>query len=157
MVSETLRLGDVFEVASETGDHYYFQWIAIDENQLRSDVIRVFAARPPINDLQELDSGDVMFYAHCVIKVGIRLGYWKKRGNLAYPSEVDVVFRSSCDFGRKEIEISERWDVWRLNEPRVFVGKLPTELCSAEPGEVFPPAEIIFRMQNGRYEQPYQA
>lgn len=158
MSTRKLRIGDVFEVALANDKCGYFQWIAIDENQLRSDVIRVFSTHGVISggNLDDLKRANVSFYAHCVIPVGIRLRVWKKIGNMEYPDHPDVVFRSSLDFGRDKIKVSERWNVWKINEPKLFVGRLHGDLVDAEPGEVFPPAEIQYRMENGHYQQPYQ-
>jgi hypothetical protein len=160
MNKRRLELGDIFQAELRNGLAAYFQWIAIDESQLRSDVIRVFSLRERSRevDLAKLLDSEEDFYAHCVLKVGLRSNAWKKVGNGALPKKPDVVFRSSRDFGRDDVVISKRWSIWRVSEPRLFVGELTPDLTSStEPGEVFPPAEIIFRMEHGRYEQPYQA
>lgn len=153
-----LQIGDVFEIALGVDRYAYFQWIAIDEYQLQSDVIRVFSCSEEQlgEELERLESRDILFHAHCVIPVGIRFGVWKKVGSLAYPTRLDVLFCSSRDFGRDEIVTSDQWDVWRVNEPPQFIGRLHGEFISAEPGEVFPPAEILYRIEHGTYQQPYQ-
>lgn len=158
MPRKKIEIGDVFEVMLDNDESGYFQWIAIDDNQLRSDVIRVFSTDRAISaaNLEDLKRATVSFYAHCVIPVGIRLGVWKRIASMEYPDHPDVIFRSSLDFGRDEITISERWNVWKINGPKIFVGRLHGDLVDAEPGEVFPPAEILYRMQNGHYRQPYQ-
>lgn len=155
-----LTIGDVFEIVIDDATKRYFQFIAIDENQLRSDVIRVFSTEnrnqePP--PLDELVKDPVDFYAHCVIKVGVKYDFWGKVGNNSDVGNLDVVFRSSKDFGRDEILVSERWDVWKVKQNPVFVGKLRGDLISAEPGEVYPPAEIVYRIKYGQYQQPYQS
>lgn len=155
-----LVIGDIFEVPLEANLKGYFQFIAIDENQLRSDVIRVFSRRflqPDTPDLEELVNGTVDFYSHCVIRVGLKHRLWEKAGRSDDIGPVNVIFRSTKDFGRDWIKVSERWEVWKIGQPRQFVGKLPNSLQQAEYGTVFPPADIIYRMKHGRYEQRFHS
>jgi len=153
-----LTIGDIFEVPLEDNSRGYFQYIAIDDNQLRSDVIRVFSRRCSKSDepkFADLVGGEVDFYAHCVIKAGVKYGFWQKVGHVDDVGPVDAVFRSTKDFGRDWIEVSERWEVWGIGQPPKYVGKLTDDLLSAEQGEVFPPYEIVHRMNHGRYEQTF--
>src|SRR6267378_4965841 len=93
-----LAIGDIFNVPLGDNSKKYFQFIAIDDNQLRSDVIRVFSHEYLKSDEPELDGlvrGPVEFYAHCVIKVGVKYEFWSKVGNVADIGTLDVVFRSS--------------------------------------------------------------
>jgi len=156
-----LAIGDVFEVPLGDNSKGYFQFIAIDDSQLRSDVIRVFSRRCSQSDEPELNDivqDRVEFYAHCVINVGIKGDYWRKAGriNISDIEAGKVLFRSTLDFGRSWIDVSNRWEVWRISQPRKFVGELPKSLVSAEYGTVFPPYEIVYRMKYGRYKQDFQ-
>jgi hypothetical protein len=154
-----LAIGDIFEVPLEVNSKGYFQFIGIDDSQLRSDVIRVFSKRYANSEEPELEvilQDDVDFYAHCVIKTGIKHDFWQKVGHKDDIGPADIMFRSSLDFGRSWIEISDRWEVWKISQPRKFVGKLPNSLLSTEFGTVFPPYEIIHRMKFGHYQQEFQ-
>jgi RHS repeat-associated protein len=159
MPRQKLQIGDVFEVPVIGQFKNYFQFIAIDDNQLRSDVIKVFAEKHSLDEkpnLADIVRGTIAFYVHCVVRVGIRGNYWKKVGNDPYIGQNRVIFRASKDFGRSDITVSDRWEVWSLGKNRIFVGKLSDELLFAEPGEVFPPYEIVHRIVHGYYQQPYQ-
>ncbi len=153
-------IGDIFEVSLEYRSRKYFQYLNNDENQLQSDVIRVFSFKCEDNesvDLVDIIESPIDFYAHCVIKAGIKQGLWKLIGNIEPPSELDIFFRSTKDFGRDHILVSKRWRVWKVNQKPVEVGKLPDEFATAEPGSVYPPYEIIHRMKHGKYEQFIQS
>lgn len=155
-----LTVGDIFEAPLGTDSKRYFQFIAIDNNQLRSDVIRVFLKEYFSSDepaLEDLVRGAVDFYAHCVIKAGIKFNFWQKVGHIDDVGAIDVIFRSTKDFGRDWIKVSERWEIWKIGQPLKLIGKLPNDLLSAEQGEVFPPHEIIHRMKHGYYEQPFHS
>jgi len=159
MSKHKLEIGDVFEVPVNGKFKNYFQFIAIDESQLRSDVIKVFAKNHSLNErpkVADIVRGAVGFYAHCVIKVGIRENYWQKIGNDPDVGQNDVIFRASKDFGRSDIAVSDRWEVWSLGQNRSYVGNLSGRLLLAEPGEVFPPYEVVHRIVHGEYQQPYQ-
>jgi protocatechuate 3,4-dioxygenase beta subunit len=52
---------------------------------------------------------------------------------------------------KKLVAISERWEVWRINEEFRYVGKLKGENRKAEIGTVKPPFKIVERMQTGDY------
>jgi hypothetical protein len=159
MKKTRINIGDVFEVPLDENRKKYFQLIAVDQNQLQSDVIRVFSAELNNDDDPALDrvvQEPVVCYWQCLIKAGRKSKVWYKVGNVVEIGTLDILFRSTKDFGRNEILISERWSVWRPNQERVFVGGLSGDLFSAEPGEVFPPEEIVYRMIHGLYKQEYQ-
>lgn len=149
------RIGDVFEVDLGGGVRKYFQFVAVDLTQLNSDVIRVFQttySQDQSPSLENIVKDEVQFYAHCVTKLGIKLGYWQRLGNVAEVGTVDVLFRSSGDSGNPKVHTSEKWWVWRVNEQQVFVGRLEGAHRDAEIGLVVNPADIVNRMKSGNYE-----
>lgn len=149
-----LKLGDVFEVPLSEGKVGYFQYISDDLTQLNSYVIRVFRAHyvsPIASAIEEIASGDVHFYAHVFLKVGLKFDFWKKIGNASPPAGVNVLFRGSDDYGNPEIKVSQRWYVWNINEPFRHVGVLTPEYQDAEIGSVKAPQDIIERMETGSY------
>ncbi|MDR2384656.1 MAG: hypothetical protein LBD80_03185 [Tannerella sp.] len=149
-----IKLGDIF-VAKLDDCQKYFQYVADDMTMLNSRVIRVFEEKYPLGsmpDLTEIAQGDIDFYAHTSVKLGIKLGLWDKIGNSPVFGEIDVIFRRSKDYTENnKVKISERWEVWRINEEFRYVGKLKGENRNAEIGLVEPPVGIIHRMKTGEY------
>ena len=152
------KIGDIFSIAIDENKKKYFQYVTNDHTQLNSDVIRVFKTFYSTivdPDLNTIINDQVDFYAHCVTKWGIKLGYWTKYGNVAEVGKVDTLFRTSGDHGNLSIVISENWWVWKVNEPRKYVGKLEGENRNAEIGSVIPPDSIVHRMRTGKYDFVY--
>ena len=152
------RKGNVFSVRVGPTDTRYFQYIANDLTQLNSDVIRAFKKVYPNDskpDLQEIVSGEVEFYAHVVVPLGLKMKLWEKVGNVPFNGEIEVYFRGSQDYGNPAIKCSERWLVWRINKERQFVGRLAGALRVAEIGVVVAPKDLVDRMRTGRYHFVY--
>ncbi|GAA4314462.1 hypothetical protein [Compostibacter hankyongensis] len=99
MARSNTRIGDVFSVDIEGNYKKYFQLVAFDLAQLNSDVIRVFERKYPLNadpGLSEITNEEVVFYAHCVTKLGIKMNLWKKIGNFHNIGRIDhVLFKGS--------------------------------------------------------------
>ena len=110
-------------------------------------------------NLSEVIKGEVEFYAHCVLKWGIELGYWEKVGKVADVGKVVVLFRGTNDYGRKlgeePVLISNNWYVWKINEDRKKVGELVGENQKAEIGLVVNAKNIVHRMRTGTYSFEY--
>lgn len=157
MARANTKIGDVFSVKIDESSKKYFQYIISDLTQLNSDVIRAFKKIYPINtnpDLSEIVNGEVDFYAHCVTKLGLKMGYWESVGNISNVGNFDnVLFRSSGD--NPQTRVSENWWVWKINEEQKPVGKLAGENRKAEIGSVIPPDSIVHRMQTGKYDFVY--
>jgi len=155
------KIGDIFSVPINDKSKKYFQLIAFDLTQLNSDVIRSFKKEYPINvdpDLEEVVNSEVQFYAHCVTKWGVKLGYWGQVGKSNYLGDLShVLFRDTNDYGEKEyIEISHKWYVWHINDPDfVRVGNLEGENRKAEIGMVMSPANVVHRIRTGEYNLPF--
>ena len=154
------KIGDVFSVKIDEHSKKFFQLIAFDLTQLNSDVIRVFKKNYPLDidpDLSEILTGEIEFYAHCVTKWGVKLGYWEKVSNISNVGETNhILFRGSNDSGAKpgeQIKISKKWYVWHVNDKNfTFVGELTGENQKAEIGSVIPPDSIIHRIKTGKYD-----
>ena len=151
------KIGDVFSANVDSDTKKYFQYIVSDLTQLNSDVIRVFEKVYSINanpDLLEIVNGEVEFYAHCITKLGLKMGYWKSVGNITNVGNFDnVLFRSSGD--SPQTRISQNWWVWKINEEQKSVGKLEGENRKSEIGSVIPPDSIVHRIQKGMYDFVY--
>jgi len=80
------------------------------------------------------------------------MGLWKKVGTAPVFGEIDVIFRRSKDYTEgNKVKVSERWEVWRINEDFRYVGKLEGENRKAEIGLVKAPIGIVERMKTGKY------
>lgn len=156
MARTNTKIGDIFSVKIDDSNKKYFQLIAFDLTQLNSDVIRAFKKLHPINsnpDLSDIINDEVQFYAHCITKLGIKMGYWEKIDNVPDVGQTDhILFRDSGDYGNPQIKISEDWWVWKINEEQKRVGKLTGENQKAEIGLVINPESIVYRMQTGEYD-----
>lgn len=157
MARANTKIGDVFCVKIKDSGKKYFQYIISDLTQLNSDVIRAFKKVYSANanpDLSEIVNGEVEFYAHCVTKLGLKMGYWEKVGNTNDVGDFDdVLFRSSAD--DPQTKVSHNWWVWKINEDQKQVGKLVGEKRNAEVGSVIPPDSIVYRMRTGEYDFVY--
>lgn len=157
MARANTKIGDVFSVKIDDNSQKYFQYIVSDLTQLNSDVIRAFKKVYPIDanpDLHEIVKGEVDFYAHCITKLGIKMGYWERIGNIDDVGELNVLFRS-CRDRAQQVKVSQDWWVWKVNEDQKQVGKLLGENQKSEIGSVIPPDSIVYRMQTGRYDFVY--
>lgn len=163
MARENTKIGDIFYVKIDGRNKKYFQLIAFDLTQLNSDVIRTFKNVYPINanpDLFEIINGEVEFYAHCVTKLGVKMGFWDKVGNVTDVGKTThILFRDTNDAGSKpgeQVKVSSKWYVWRINDNNFTrVGKLKGENRKAEIGIVISPDSIVHRMQTGEYDFVY--
>lgn len=163
MARANTKIGDVFSVKIDDNSKKYFQYIVSDLTQLNSDVIRAFKKVHPINanlDLSEIVNGEVEFYAHCVTKLGLKMGYWESVGNISDVGKIDhILFRDTNDAGSKpgeQIKISHKWYVWKINDNDFTrVGTLKGENRKAEIGIVISPDSIVHRMQTGKYDFIY--
>src|SRR5471030_634572 len=133
MAKINTKIGDVFSVRLDDNNKKYFQYVANDLTQLNSDVIRAFKKAHPINanpDLLEIINDEIDFYAHCVTKWGIKMGLWKKEGNVNNIGKIDqILFRDTTEYGTKPgdepIRISNKWYVWKIGDKDFKrVGKL---------------------------------
>jgi len=159
MARANTKIGDVFSVKINANRKKYLQYIVSDLTQLNSDVIRAFKKTYPIDanpDLSEIVKGEVEFYAHCVTKWGIKLGFWEKAGNIADVGKIDhILFRDSGDYGNPQIKVSQDWWIWKINEEQKRVGKLEGENRKAEIGIVMDADSIVHRMKTGKYNGFY--
>lgn len=163
MARVNTKIGDIFSVKIDDHNKKYFQYVVSDLSQLNSDVIRAFKQIYPINanpDLSEIVNGEVEFYAHCVTKLGLKMGYWENIGNNDNTGNVvTVLFRDTNDYGsmpNEQVKVSNNWYVWRVNDNNFTqVGKLEGESQRAEIGIVISPDSIVYRMKTGVYDFVY--
>lgn len=152
------KIGDIFATMPNNGFRRFFQYVADDETQLNSQVIRAFKREYELGDnldLPELVEEDVDFFAHVVIKLGIQLNLWERVGNCQKVGKVDAYFKASDDIGDPSVKVSKRWWVWKVNDERRFVGPLTEPYEDAEVGSVINPNSIVNRMWTGKYDFVY--
>jgi hypothetical protein len=154
-----LKMGDIFSVIIDNSTKKYFQYVANDLTQLNSNVIRAFKMTCRISEnpeLSEIIENEIDFYAHCFVRLGVKMDLWQKVGNIKDVGVVDVFFRGTNDYGHKlgeePIKVSSNWYVWKINDEKfTAIGKLEGKFQKAEIGMVFSPASIVFRIKNGEY------
>lgn len=158
-MNERIKKGDLFSVSVDEYRQCFFQFIGNDMTQLNSDVIRVFKKKYEKTEeitCNEIIMGEVAFHAHCIIKLGIKLGYWEKKCHvIANVTTNDILFRSSEDDGKGSDAISNNWWIWKINEEQKKIGKLTGEYRLAEIGSVIPPDSIVHRIKTGEYDFIY--
>jgi len=154
-----IKIGDVFAVKIDERNQKFFQYGGNDLTQLNSNVIRAFRTIYPVDfnlDLNQIvRDDDVEFFAHVILRLGAKLGYWSKVGNVPEVGRIDVLFRDSNDYGNPDVKISHDWHVWRINEPFVKIGTLSGAAKKAEIGVVIAPDSIVHRMRTGTYDFIY--
>lgn len=157
----TVKEGDIFEVPLENNTKGYFQFIMLDLTQLNSEVIRVFKKRYEARDTPDLEDvvqDEVQFYAHIVIKLGVKMNLWNKVGNVGLESNFEApYFRGSNDYGNPEVKVSKSWFIWRANEDFVQVGELKGEQVNYDIGSVLATTEIPEIMNTGKSSYFYPA
>ncbi len=123
-------------------------------------MIRAFRKEYPIDSVPDFScvvKEEVEFYAHCVTKWGVKLGFWDRVGKSNEVGTLDhILFRDTSDYGHIEgeepVRVSNRWYVWHISdEDFTRVGKLESENRKAEIGVVMDPISIVERMKTGEY------
>jgi len=153
-----LKIGDVFEVKTDSSAVRFFQYVADDVTQLSSYVVRVFKeayGREEPLDIPRIVAGEAHFHAHVFLRNGIKQQAWRKVGHAPPPDDLDVLFRDSGDYGNPEVTVSTNWYVWKINGPTEDVGKLLPQYQSAEIGVVITAGDLVYRMQHGEYDFIY--
>lgn len=149
------KIGNIFCAEIDGQYKCYFQYIANDFTVLNSSVIRVFKRHYPISyvpNLEEIVRDEVLFYAHTVLSVGIRLGYWEKVGKCNNIGEVThITFRMIDEIEFRHLKKSYHWHVWKINCPIIPIGELTGEYKKAEPGMIYSCIEIVHRVKTGKY------
>lgn len=159
-----VKKGDIFVAKISVTSKRYFQYITNDLKQLNSDVIRIFKTIYPQDlnpDLSEIIKDEVFLHVHCVVKLGIKHGFWKKEGNIIITETFEhLLFRDTNDYGtingEKPIKISYNWYVWKLDDlVSTKVGKLEGENRKAEMGIIVNPLGIIELIKGNKYPVNY--
>ena len=153
-----MSIGEVYLIES-SDEQIYFQHIANDKSQLDSNVIRVFKKNDQElkmnTDLKSIVRSPVLFHAHVIISVGMKLKIWRSVGKEIVVEHSDVTFRSSDDAGNPDVKVSQNWWVWVANHSPKKIGALSPDYQNAEIGLVVTPFEILNRIRKGKYDTVY--
>ena len=150
MAKKNTVIGDVFAVKLDDMHCRYFQYVGNDLTQLNSDVIRVFKKiytldSPP--DLEEITSGEIAFFAHCVTKWGIDKNLWERVGNIKRVGNWgDALFKMPAQLGAAK---GEGWWVWKVNQKMENVSALSGANAMAVNGVVINPNSIANFVKSG--------
>lgn len=147
------KIGDIFEVPLDDESKKFIQYIANDQTQLNSSVIRAFKTKYALDAqpaADEITKDFVDFYAHTVLKPGTIRKMWKKVGNSRDVGGLAILFRGTNDILDPKVKVSKNWHVWEIDGPSRNVGKLVGDYRKAEIG-VMPADQIVHRMRTGKY------
>ena len=100
-------IGDVFEVRLDSSTRRFFHYIANDESQLHSHVVRVFRKSYDVEemvDLADVVRGEIDFHAHVLLGIGLKQKFWRKVGRVKCEGNADVLFRDTVDVGNPSIK-----------------------------------------------------
>jgi len=150
------KIGDIFEVPLDDGSKKFIQYVANDQTQLNSSVIRAFKTKYTLDAqpaVDEITKDFVDFYAHTVLKPGIIRKMWKKIGNSRDVGGLAILFRGTNDDSK--VKVSKNWHVWEIDGPSRRVGELVGDYQRAEIGDVMPADQIVHRMRTGKYSFVY--
>jgi len=152
------RLGDIFE--AKRGEQYrYFQFVALDQTQLNSDVIAVFEGSWSTPQLPEFIIGNpVAFFVHTMVRFGVP-SYWQKVGKAPLADHSKALFKDAEIEGHHDGPMpqqpfegpSNHWSIWHINEASHYVGNYKNVPQEAELGLVFQPKDVYNRIFDGDY------
>ena len=126
-MSKKSAIGDVFEVRLDSSMKRFFHYIANDESQLHSHVVRVFKKSHNVEEIVDFASvvrGQIDFHAHVFLGARVKQMYWRKVGHVKCEGNADVLFRDTDDVGNPRIKVSMNWYVWKIGGPFKDVGSL---------------------------------
>lgn len=152
-----IKVGDIFFlITPNTKQKRFFQFIAKDTSSMSSDVVRVFRRAYNIDyipTLAEVLEDSVECYLHTMIRWGIYLNVWSYFDNSSNIGSLEISFRSSRDVGAHpgQTFVSYNWEVWELNRPVRFVGRLPKQYYTADIGDVSGPLRAVKEIEEREY------
>lgn len=150
-----IRKGDIFCVKIEDLYKVFFQYVTNDIENLNSAVIRVFKKRYSLSEDPKVDSivnDEVFFYAHTILRVGIKCGAWEKVGHIDDVGSLDnIFFRMYADGGVSGMTKSYRWYIWKVNTPHVFIGEMKECYRHYDVGWIYPYIDIVEKIKSGKF------
>lgn len=152
----TVRIGDIFCIQVNGLYKQYMQYVTKDESQLYASVVRVFKKKYPIGDdmdMDEIASGEVLFYAHVYgIRNGVLDGLCNKCGKSKILGDIkNIMFRLYSEGNIQHLTVSHRWYIWKINQEFVDIGDLVSPYDKYDLGAVFPIKWVIEKIKTGKY------
>lgn len=153
------KIGDIYKVNSIEPPRY-FQLVAFDETQLNSDVIAVFSysgeisEKPTQQDIEQVVASGTEFFTHTVVNFGVREKLWSRIGKGKPVNCSNAQFKQAYFPGLPKPDTSgahDDWVVWGISQEWQHIGPNISKFPQAERGEVFPAADVVYRIQNGKY------
>ena len=147
-----LKKGDVFIYKTTNNQFRFFQFIGKDKTNLDSDVVRIFKTTYE-NDMiapSIIINGIVESYVHTFVNWGGRMGLWSYYAGIGDIGSEHILFRSSKDYGLYpgKVIVSDKWEVWLINGPKVFVGKLPPQYYDSYIGDIYGPEVLADKLDS---------
>lgn len=151
-----IRIGAIFCVEVDGLYKHYMQYVTKDESQLYACVVRVFEKKYSIDeqvDMDEVDCGDVWFYAHVYgLRNGVLEGKCSKCGKSKILGNIkDIMFRLYSEGNIQHLTVSHRWYVWKINHEFIDIGDLVPPYDKYDWGAIYPIAWVIEKIKTGKY------
>jgi hypothetical protein len=147
-----LKAGDLFEVSID-GTKQFIQYLSTDKSCLNGHVVRVFDHAVNLNEpyqLEELVKKPIKFYTHTILQAGVKLGVWKKVGNVPLGSNFNLpFFRHTEDARDPKIKKSNKWYIWQVNGSTIDIGQLTDDHAHLSVGGLTHPLDIVKRLKTG--------
>lgn len=154
------KIGEVYRV-NDLKPARYFQLVALDLTQLNSDVIAVFSSNNDLTDsTDEIDAivhSGVEFFTHTTVSAGVSNKLWTKIGKTVVVNCDDALFKDIDynddfpDWEPYEKDYYHSWVIWRPNEEWRKIGDRLADYPNAELGAVYPPNDVVYRIEHGKY------
>jgi hypothetical protein len=156
------KIGEIYRVDT-LNPKRYFQLVASDMSQLNSDVIAVFAysgalpEKPTTDDLEHVLKSGVDFFTHTTVSAGPMQHLWSRIGK-ADPVNYKKALFKDVDYGDDlpdiepyEADHYHRWVIWKVGKNWKQIGSKIEKYPEAELGMVYPPSDIVYRIEHGEY------
>ena len=149
------KIGHIFCVEIDGVYKCFFQFIAVDETELNSTVIRVFKTHYPMDykpNLDEIVKDNIDFYAHVLLNDGVRNGSWYRVGKHSNLENIDNIMFKDYEYITSTERADGIWFVWIINGETMNLGRLLPEMYKDIPdGGIFPDTFIIRKIKTGHY------
>ncbi len=143
----------------------YLQVVACDFANVHSDVIVVYKPDFRIDDLQAPTPDQIDFCTHTYFAAGVRRGLWALAGWRPVPDLRGISFKIYVSLMDAEVltqnhinnplQSAPYWATWRLGDREFgYASAIDGNALPAEDGEIYPPADVLYRIVNGESEFP---
>ena len=149
------KIGHVFCAEIDGKYKCFLQFVAVDETELNSTVIRVFKTHYPMDykpNMDEIVKDDVDFYAHVMLNDGVREGTWYRVGKHSDLGDIENITFKDYENITSSGSTEGVWFVWKINGEAMNLGsELPEMYKDLPDGGVFPDTFIIRKIKTGHF------